>query len=417
MLKGVIFSLHDVLARAGSVNAELMAETFRLLRYLKQRGVEPVFVSNQHWTVTYKETGVTKPFKDILEEELGPIAYYVGGADGMPYKPKAAATAFILSDRGWTNREVVFVGNSDIDMKTASTGQLMFLNATWHGLVSPYGFQFDSPLDVARFVDCLCLGLNSWFWALQDGPLRVYSMAPFSTLSSKYLQAHAYSASAKATSKEGAGDATFWGRLIAARVYFSGLVDEVDYITAYPGHSPSSKPTVIADALNILGGSLRKSYLPDLVVRHTKAQKSQTARASGGSVDVVNQLTTIMLNPTPLRGLTGNTYKSMPVKSGKTVLLVDDICTEGNSFEAGRAFINSTGAQTICLSWLKTISTDYKAISPPIKVYDPFKPTGLGPSPKIKAYSYSSAIVSYAAQVDLAELYGRYFNWAWPAGV
>ncbi len=415
MLKGAIFSLHDVLAKQGDLDPALLAETFRLLRYLKKRGVEPVFVSNKQWTVTYRDTGVTKSFKDVLEAELGPVGYYIGGIDGMPYKPKAAATDFILHQQGWNRREVVFIGNSDIDMKTASTGQLMFLNATWHGTANPYGFQFDSPLDIARFLDCLCLGLNDWFWAINDGPLRVCAMAPFSTLSSQYLQAHAYSANARATSKQGMGDSTFWGRLLAARVYFSGLVDEIDYITAFPGHAPDSKPTVIADALNILGGSLRKSYLPDLLIRHGKAQKSQTARIAGKSVDVVNQLTTIMLNASPQRGMTGNTYKSMPVRSGKTVLLVDDFCTEGHSFEAGRAFINSTGATTICLSWLKTIKTDYRAISSHIKINNPYQPIGPGPAPSIKTYSYHGAIVSQAAQVDLAEVYDRYFKWAWPA--
>lgn len=416
MLKGAIFSLHDVLAKQGPVDGAVLAETFRLLRYLKMRGVDPVFVSNKAWTVTYHDTGVTKSFRELLEAELGPVGYYIGGVDGMPYKPTAAATAFILQKHGWTNREVLLIGNSETDMRTASNGQLMFLNSTWHGVANPYGFQFASPLDVARFIDCHCLGLNDWFWAINDGPLRVYAIAPFSTLSSQYLQAHAYSASARAVAKSGAGDSTFWGRLIAARVYFSGLVDEIDYITAYPGHSPDSAPTVIADALNILGGSLRKSYLPDLLVRHSKAQKSQTARISGNSVDVVNQLTTIRLNQAPQRGLTGKPYKTPPVRSGKTALLVDDFCTEGNSFEAGRAFIDSTGARTICLSWLKTIKTDYRAIDPPITITDPYSATGPGPLPKTKLYGYNASIVSHAAQVDLAEVHQRYFNWAWPPG-
>src|SRR5690606_22145682 len=122
--------------------------------------------------------------------ELGPVGYYIGGVDGMPYKPKAAATAFILQSHGWNNREVVLIGNSEIDMRTASTGNVMFLNATWHGVANPYGFQFSSPLDIARFIDCHCLGLDSWFRAINDGPLRVYSIAPYSTLSSRYLQAH-----------------------------------------------------------------------------------------------------------------------------------------------------------------------------------------------------------------------------------
>jgi len=299
VLKGVIFSLHDVLAKAGPIDADLFSETVRLLRYLKSREVEPVFISNRGWTVTYKDGSPPKTFKEVLEAQLGPVSYYIGGQDGMPYKPLAAATAHILADKGWTNREVIYVGNTDSDMRTAQNGNILFVNVVWHGEGSPYGFQFESPLDVARFVDCLCVGLNSWFWKIEDDPLRVYALAPFSTLSSQYLQAHAYSASARATSKDGAGDAAFWGRLLAARVYVSGLVDEISYITAYPGHAPDSKPTVIAEALNIFGQSLRARYIPDLLLRHSKATKSQTARAAGGSVGVDNQLSTIMLNPKP----------------------------------------------------------------------------------------------------------------------
>jgi hypothetical protein len=389
MLKGVIFSLRDVLAKAGPIDADRLGETVKLLRYLKSRGVEPVFISNRGWTITSADGSPSKTFKELLEAELGPISYYIGGQDGMPYKPLAAATAYILADKGWTNREVIYVGNTESDMRTAQNGNILFVNVLWHGEASPYGFQFESPRDVARFVDCVCLGLSSWFWKIEDGPLRVYAMAPFSTLSSQYLQAHAYSASAKATSKAGAGDAAFWGRLLAARVYFSGLVDEISYITAYPGHAPNSKPTVIAEALDIFGQSLRARYIPDLLIRHRKATKSQTARAAGGSVGVDNQLSTIMLNPKPLKGLSGEPYKSFPLKKDKTVLLVDDFCTEGNSFEAGRAF---------CLSWLKTINRDYHALAAPLKLTSPFKPLTLAETPQTKTYGYHAGIVSRAAE-------------------
>jgi hypothetical protein len=251
----------------------------------------------------------------------------------------------------------------------------------------------------------------------RTGQLRVYSLAPFTTMSAKYAQAHAYSASARATSKEGAGDANFWGRLLAARVYFSGLADEIDYITAYPGHTLTSQPTVIADALNILGKSLRKSYLPDLLIRHAKAVKSQTARASGHNVDIENQFTTIKLNPAPMRGAAGAPYKSMPVKSRKTVLLVDDFCTEGFSFEAGRTFICATGAATICLSWLKTINRDYRAIVGPLPITNPYVPLVVTAPITTTAHWYSSSIVAHAAPTDLADIYQRYFKWEWPASL
>jgi hypothetical protein len=415
MLKGAIFSLQDVLVKQGTMDGGLFEETVKLLRYLKGRGVEPVFISNHDWTVS--SAGTNKPFRSVLEDQLGPVSYYIGGRDGVPYKPRADSTGHILVEKGWTKREVLYVGNTQDDMKTAANGGLLFVNAMWHGVASPYGFQFESPLDVARFIDCLCLGLDGWFWELEQGPLRVYAMAPFTTMSARYAQAHAYSANAKATSKDGTGDANFWGRLLAARVYFSGLVDEINYIAAYPGHAPTSKPTVIADALNILGQSLRKSYLPDLLIRHTKAVKSQTARASGGSVGIDNQLTTIKLNPAPSRGVGGAPYQAMPVKTGKTVMLVDDICTEGNSFEAGRAFIGATGASTICLSWLKTINSDYRTVASPLKILNPYAPQVVKRPITTTMHWYSSAISSHAAPTDLADVYHRYFKWTWPTGL
>ena len=295
MLKGVIFSLRNVLAKRGPIDAALLGETFKLLKFLKHRGVVPVFASNHDWIIT-NTTGEQQNFQEIIENNLGPVSFYRAGQNGMPFKPKAAAVEHILATQGWGKREVLFVGNTDNDMRAARNGAVLFLNAVWHGEANPYGYQFESPIDIARFVDCICLGLHDWFWAIQRGSLRVYALAPFTTLSPSYAIAHAYSADARATAKDGAGDPTFWGRLLAARVYFSGLVDEINYITAYPGHAPDSKQPVIAEALTILAQSLHRQYLPDLIVRHAKAQKSQTARAAGGSVGIENQLQTIKLN-------------------------------------------------------------------------------------------------------------------------
>ena len=332
----------------------------------------------------------------------------------MPYKPQAAAVAHILQDQDWTRNEVLFVGNSEIDMRTARNGGVLFLNALWHGGDNPYGYQFESPKDVARFADCLCLGLHDWFWSLQKGDLSVYALAPFTTLSPAYAIAHAYSADARATAKTGAGDPTFWGRLLAARVYFSGLVDKINYIAAYPGHAPDSQQPVVAEALTILAQSLHKQYLPDLIIRHRRAEKSQTARAAGRTVGVENQLSTIKLNPAPRKGPKGKPYKHNPLAKGKTILLVDDICTQGNSFEAGRTFIQATGAKAICLSWLKTINTNYNAIRSPPTISNPYQPLAVPNAVPIVAYSYAQAIINSGATTDLASTHASYSGWNWP---
>jgi hypothetical protein len=414
MLRGVIFSLRNVLAKRGEVDTALLGETLRLLKFLKQRGVTPVFASNHDWTVTNRGTGKSQRFQEALEEHLGPLRFYLGGRDGMPYKPKAAALEHILEEQGWTRREVVYVGNSDDDMKTAVNGRVLFVNAIWHGEANRYGYQFESPKDVARFVDCICLGLDNWFWALEDGPIRVYALAPFTTLSPTLTEAHTYSANARATAKEGTGNATFWGRLLSARVYFSGLVDEIDYIAAYPGHAPNSKHTVVAEALTILAQSIRKRYLPDLIIRHRKAQKSQSARTSGGTVDIQNQLRTIRLNKFPRKGPNHEPFKNNPLGRGKTALLVDDICTQGHSFETGRAFIEKTGAKVICLGWLKTINSDYHAVADKVPLTDPYVPYTGTPKISVVQYPYRSAIVDPSATIEVAEKLERYLHWDWP---
>jgi hypothetical protein len=234
-------------------------------------------------------------------------------------------------------------------------------------------------------------------------------------MSARYAEAQNYSAHARNTAKHLGGDATFWGRLLASRVYFSGLVDEIDYICSYPGHSTSSQEPVVTDALTILADSLQRRYLPDLIVRHAKATKSQSARMQGQSVGHLNQLNTIRLAKFPIKSKSGERYKSCPIKSGKTVLVIDDICTEGNSFESARALIEKTGANCVLLAWLKTINTDYKAISAALPILNPFSPVDLS-SVKIptESYYYSPAIRNSSATANLSDVFERYYGWNWP---
>jgi HAD superfamily hydrolase (TIGR01549 family) len=65
------------------------------------------------------------PSKEHLEEHLEPVSFYLGGHDRMPYKPQAAAVDHILQNEDWTRREVLYVGNSDYDMKTARNGGVL----------------------------------------------------------------------------------------------------------------------------------------------------------------------------------------------------------------------------------------------------------------------------------------------------
>lgn len=332
----------------------------------------------------------------------------------MPYKPQKAAMDYVLDQLGWDKNETVYVGNTDTDMKTARNGGLLFLNALWHGEANSYGFQFDSPKDIARFIDCFYIGLHGWFWALEDQDLRVFSLAPFSTLSSKYQDAHGYSYHAKNTAKTTEGDPVFWGRLLASSIYSSGLAEEISFVTSYPGHATNSAEPSVNAALTVFADCMQAKFIPDLLVRHTTAQKSQSARIAGKAIGVKNQIDTIHLNPAPLKTKKGDRYKTPPLRNGKTVLVVDDFCTEGNSFEAARAYILATGAKVLCLSWLKTINTDYNELTPMVKVAKPYVPNTIENEPAKKAHWFSKHVVNPAATADLSAVFKKYYNWDWP---
>jgi hypothetical protein len=413
-LKGVIFSLRDVIIQKGKQDPKIFAELENLILWLKKQGVQPVFVANHSWSFV-ADDGTKHDIRQVFTERWGPCPWYIASERDMPFKPLAASMQTVLQKQGWTHNDVIFVGNNDVDMRTARNARILFLNAMWHRETSPYGYQFESALDVARFIDCFCLDGNDWFWSINAGPLRVYAIAPFSTLSPKYAAAQDYSTHARSTAKHLGGDATFWGRLLASRVYFSGLVDEIDYICSYPGHSTASKQPVVTDALTILADSLQRRYLPDLIVRHATAIKSQSARIAGNAVDHLNQLGTIRLEKFPVKSKSGERYKSSPIKSGKTVLVVDDICTEGNSFESARALIEKAGANCILLAWLKTINKDYHAISGSLPISNPFSPVNLS-SVKVptKTYYFSSSIKNSSATSDLNNVFKRYYGWDWP---
>lgn len=414
-LRGAIFSLRNVLAREGSPDAGKTLETVKLIQYLISAGVQPVLVSNSTWSMV----GTNEPFNDFFSRLVGQqLPYFQGGKD-MPYKQYASAMQHVLEAQGWEPQEVVYIGNTQEDIQAASNGGLLFLNAKWHEENSPFGFEFDSPKDIAKFIDCCCLSAKDWFWSIEKENLRVYTIAPFGEYSKSYPQAATYSTDAKNAVKFGVGDLRFWGLLMAARMHLSGIGAEASYVAPYPGHKTTSQKAELLQAVRIASGSLRARYLEDYIFRHTDAPKSQTLRNIGQQPSAVNQLATIHLRTDPLKtGEVGGRYKNPPNVKGKTLIVVDDICTQGYSLEAARAFAEAAGAKVICLCWLKTPgANDYHEVvnlTPSIKrPYAKYIPNSHG----VVVHSNSGNVINHTAAAEIADAFVRFSSWDWPIGL
>lgn len=405
-LRGVIFSVENTLLEKSEMNMDVFAEVERLITYLRSKGIEFAVLCNRHWTLIPSK----KSLESVLKERWGEFPYFCSSQDrSIPQKPKPKAVSYVLDKMGWDSTEVVYIGSSVMDMRTAVNSDLLFLRAKWFANETEYGLPFDTPLDIARFIDTFCLRDHWWCMSIEDGDFRYYSLAPFSTYVERYSF---YSQDARAAAKQGQGHPDFWLSALVTSVYFTGLHKEIDYITVYPGHKKGSGSPIMNDTLDLFGKCFRARYIPDLILRHTDAVKSQTAKQLGLVADHLNQLNTIHINPNPQKS-PGVPYANSPLKPGKTVLLVDDFCTRGHSIESARAFLEQTKASVITVSWLKTINTDIKRLVP-FQAFDPYKPWVFKSVMVAKEYPYKQHVSDHMAPNEIDKLFRAYEDWQWP---
>ncbi|MCF2901741.1 hypothetical protein L1267_15305 [Pseudoalteromonas sp. OFAV1] len=409
-LKGVILSVEDTIMNMGQIDQAVFREVEKLMAFFKLRGITPILLANRKRFTTNKETGDKRDLYDALDNHFEELKIFTRQRDGnVPPKPQAAATQYVLDQMGWESNEVVYIGSNDDDMRTAVNGNILFLRATWYSNNTEYGFEFSQPKEVARFIDTLCLREHFWSHQIIDGDFEYYALAPFSTYKEAFRK---YSENARAAAKVGQGNVDFWLGALVTSMYFTGIQKRINFVAAYPGHQAGTDNEKMKHDLLTFAKCFRKNYLHDLIERHTTALKSQTARNQGVALDHHNQLNTIKLNRLPTRNYT-TTYANPPLGRGKTVLLVDDICTKGWSLDAARKYIEKTRAKTIMVTWLKTINTNYCPIGD-LGDFNPYQANRFSNVQMTQEYSYHQHLVDQNASEELGEQLEQYLNWDWP---
>jgi hypothetical protein len=226
-------------------------------------------------------------------------------------------------------------------------------------------------------------------------------------------QAYAvFGGDARDFAKAGSGHPDFWFLFTVSSVYFSGLLQEVDYIASYPSHNPASVYNKgMGETLTRLGQCFRKGYYQDLILRHELAAKSQPIKAANRKFST--QLQSIKLNRRPTRNLGPSPNKTDLSLRGKLVLLVDDFCTSGRSVETARAFLTAAGATVRTYCWLKTINSTYEEMSP-MPVLKPYEPNTDVGEPTSVGHGYHGSIIDAHAPVEIQTVFDRYVGWKWP---
>ena len=418
-LKGVILGVENVLMKVGDIEPQtaILEETGRLVRFLQSQRVEIVVLTNRNWVVT--SDGAKKiPLQDFIKRIWGvDLIWHLCAQGGMPAKQTAASIELVRNKRGWRANETLFVGNTENDMRAAVNGKVLLLNAQWYQKTMPYGFPCETPKEVARFIDIFCFRDDFWYFRVEDGPIRVYSLAPFSTIYDRFPEETYYSKDFLANVKnELADDEDFWAKLLSTSTYFDGVYATVDYITAYPKHEAGQYQQVLVRPMTKFAQCFRKSYITDLITRHTTALKAQFNRPV---VNHVTQLNSIHIhqNPHRISNEQLKQYANFPAGTGKKVLVIDDVCTQGFSFEAARIYLNRAGAEVVCVSFLKAFRHGYESLNKAILPRGAFRPNTVTDMALGKIYSLNGHIVDPDAASKLKQRLVKYQNWDWPAGI
>lgn len=405
-LKLTLFSVDGTLCRDGHINNEIAQQVAQLISRLRAAGVKSALWSNRSWTVNK-----TVKLGDYFSAMCGfEVPVHGLGNDGTPNRTTKNSVHPILSKHNVSIYETVLVGSTVKDMRAGVNNGLLLVRTDWYGQQVGYGFPVASVAELARFLFVFALRQHPIFWQIRtDSGVDISAAGPFSTINQAYA---VFGGDARAFAKAGSGHPEFWFQFTVSSLYFSGLVEGIDYIASYPSHDPATVYNKgMGDSLMRLGQCFNKGYYQDLIVRHKLAAKSQPVKSAQRRF--VPQLSTIVLNARPKRNLGALPNKSDIKLKDKTVLLVDDFCTSGRSTESARAYIQAAGGRIRAYSWLKTISSAYEEMAVMPKLH-PYKPNPDVEEPPSTSHSYHAAIIDTQAPTEIQAVFDRYLTWVWP---
>jgi hypothetical protein len=409
-LKLVLVGPRGTVFQSGQAKTILLDHLVEFIQRMAARGVRVALWSRHPTTITTSGSQPEAVEAYLTRRSGADVTYYRAAYGLLPDRQRSDSVASILADAGVARHETILVGNEDSDLRAGVNNKLLLVRPEWYPTALEYGFAVDSFSELIQFCELFALRQHPIYWSVDHGGLRVRAMGPFSTIIPDFT---GFGVDARSAAKQGGGEPRFWFLMVVSSLYFSGLMHEVDFICRFPGHNPAlpSAATKALDAvLSILGKCFNKTFLPDLIVRHVEAVKSQYLAA--GARTFRNHLNTLRLNSHPHRNEKPPT-KAPVILRGKRVLVVDDICTSGRSLDVARAYIEAAGGSAVLFSWLKTINASFShmTVAPSLQ---PFEANIIATEPPHSSFAYNSNIIDRHAPSEISALLTAYKAWNWP---
>ena len=246
---------------------------------------------------------------------------------------------------GLKRNELLYIGDTDLDMKTAVNSKVIYFNAEWSNPGYKYGLPIESPILLPIIIKNFFLKKHLWYWSVDSKDLKGNAVISRALIKKRDIGVGSFKDDlldwAKYEKESKLGSLTmseFVFYHIIGSLYLDDSFSQIDTIALIPGHAGDYNP-LIQNSMGRMARLFRETFIPDLLHRYKAAAKSSFARTSGKSPGFQNQVSTMHLNCEPK-------FRSKAIEN-KTIFIMDDFITEGFTTEWARNLLYNANAKMV----------------------------------------------------------------------
>ncbi len=310
---------------------------------------------------------------------------------------------------GLQANQFFYLGNSLYDMITATRGPMVYAHSAWSG-AAPYRYGLVAPTPgwVAAVIQHIFRKHHNWYWTMRGTDPSGRDLHAVTMIDANGAGGDQHLRRALLDLLKEDQDSTlgpinlkeFVMLHMLASLNNDGAFADAQLWVTYPGHLGGPNH-IMGDFLAVAAKLARNKYKPDLLYRHSHAERSNAAFRHDGIVGALrNQLETMCVGADFRKTL-----------RDKRVLLLDNFLTWGSTTETGRNLLLTAGAATVKVACVGKYGARMYAVGAPAEAWDPF---GTRPPP-VSTFRYEerSGSTDAAALREFAASYAGMAGERW----
>jgi hypothetical protein len=368
-VKAIVFDYKTLFSRGTAVTAEMQAT----LRWAEDCGLRICILTTDAMDVSTLCAQHGYPEPDL----------HVQQAD-VPQRKNRGSHLWIdvvAAGLGVDNHDLLYVGSTSMDWRTAINSGVFYLHAKWCGPNRDKCFVIESPRDIAGYITQFLTPGPRFSFRYDDAgrKLALRSVLPASATLPAGPPERSFKLQDVFTHHRpiGVGQSKASDMLTLhamSSLYVEGMLPKGALFCVYPSSKVGRLSEELEQFVKPAASLVHGYYKADLLIRAVEAPDTSLARWKArrdglpSPVSIVNQIHTVHL---------GSKYRNK-IKD-KTVIVFDDFTTTGSSLEWARNLFVAAGARQIIALTIGKYSTRYATYDPkPGVSIDPFALSTLG---------------------------------------